>query len=157
MFNNEEDNVRLPDESFNDILIDNNLQSSFISDEENQLNIVIHNSIKEFDETQKMYDDYEKSILEEYENEKIKRKSQFSELLITLKKMSNYDTKIKSIYELLEPIIDSYILCYIDNYVFDKVNYDTIFEELKNIRLTKESFDYLKILLKCDSVSQDYI
>jgi hypothetical protein len=155
---NEEDNVRLPDESFNDILIDNNnLQSSFISDEENQINIVINNSIQEFNEIQRIYDDYEKSILEEYENEKIKRKSQFSELLIILKKMSNYESKIKSIYELLEPIIDSYILCYIDNYVFDKVNYDTIFEELKNIRLTKESFDYLKILLKCDSVSQDYI
>ena len=154
----EEDNVRLPDESFNDILIDNNnLQSSFISDEENQINIVINNSIQEFNEIQRIYDDYEKNILEEYENEKIKRKSQFSELLITLKKMSNYDTKINSIYELLEPIIDSYILCYIDNYVFDKVNYDTIFQELKNIRLTKESFDYLKILLKCDSVSQDYI
>ena len=96
---NEEDNVRLPDESFNDILIDNNnLQSSFISDEENQINIVINNSIQEFNEIQRIYDDYEKNILEEYENEKIKRKSQFSELLITLKKMSNYDTKINSIY-----------------------------------------------------------
>jgi hypothetical protein len=56
------------------------------------------------------------------------------------------DSQILKLYNIIEPMIDSYCACNIDIYECDKAMYDEIFSTLKTIRLTESELELFKNL-----------
>ena len=75
------------------------------------------------------------------------RKDQFSVFLFDLGKLIRFDKETKEIYEIIEPIIDSYCNQFIDKCELDEITYDRIFNELKGIRTNKKNIEHLANLL----------
>jgi hypothetical protein len=90
--------------------------------------------------------DYEKEIQKYFNEEKNNRKNIFNELLFKLKQLSNYDKEVEEIYNIIEPIIESYCEQAIQYYEVDKITYDRIFNILSSIRIDKE---VLKKIILC--------
>ena len=89
--------------------------------------------------------DYEKEIQKYFVEEKMRRKEIFNALLFKMKKISNYDKEVEDIYNIIEPIIESYCEQVIQYYEVDKVTYERIFNIVSSIRVEKEPLE--KIIL----------
>jgi hypothetical protein len=89
--------------------------------------------------------DYEKEIQKYFVEEKMRRKEIFNVLLFKMKKISNYDKEVEEIYNIIEPIIESYCEQVIQYYEVDKVTYERIFNIVSSIRVDKEPLE--KIIL----------
>jgi len=89
--------------------------------------------------------DYEKEIQKYFVEEKKRRKEIFNVLLFKMKKISNYDKEVEEIYNIIEPIIESYCEQVIQYYEVDKVTYERIFNIVSSIRVDKEPLE--KIIL----------
>jgi len=89
--------------------------------------------------------DYEKEIQKYFVEEKKRRKEIFNVLLFKMKKISNYDKEVEEIYNIIEPIIESYCEQVIQYYEVDKVTYERIFNIVSSIRIDKEPLE--KIIL----------
>jgi hypothetical protein len=89
--------------------------------------------------------DYEKEIQKYFVEEKMRRKEIFNVLLFKIKKISNYDKEVEEIYNIIEPIIESYCEQVIQYYEVDKVTYERIFNIVSSIRVDKEPLE--KIIL----------
>jgi len=89
--------------------------------------------------------DYEKEIQKYFVEEKMRRKEIFNVLLFKMKKISNYDKEVEEIYNIIEPIIESYCEQVIQYYEVDKVTYERIFNIVSSIRIDKEPLE--KIIL----------
>jgi NAD dependent epimerase/dehydratase family enzyme len=138
----EEDNIRTPDKIIEEQLIDDTR-----SDFEKQIDEAIHLSMKDINE-QRIYNmKYEEEILQEYMNETKNRKNIFQDFLINITKISKYDKEVKNIYEIIEPIIDSYISQYIEVCELDGETYDKIFNILSKIRHNELVFNTLKKII----------
>ena len=70
----------------------------------------------------------------------------FKDVLLKIKKIGMFDTKIMNFYNIIEPIIDSYFAGNIDIYECDIVMYNEIFNTLKTIRITESELDLFKKL-----------
>ena len=90
--------------------------------------------------------DYEKEIQKYFVEEKMRRKDTFNELLFKMKKISNYDKEVEEIYNIIEPIIESYCEQVIQYYEVDKVTYECIFSIISSIRINGEP---LKKIIQC--------
>ena len=64
-----------------------------------------------------------------------------------LQKIQNYDTVNTDTYSTIITIIEMYEMQYIDTYSLDEISYANIFNLVKTIRLTKEEYELLEILI----------
>jgi hypothetical protein len=155
-----EEEIRLPDNPIREILVNSNINydinynnayginynnynnyeniSIIPNDYDPELQLAINESIKEQEE-------YEKKQLEMLEKTRL-RVQTFKDVLFKIKKISMIDSQILKLYNIIEPMIDSYCACNIDIYECDKAMYDEIFSTLKTIRLTESELELFKNL-----------
>ena len=141
-FNDTEDNIRPPDEVKSEQLLEDTR-----SDFEKEIDEAIYLSIQDLREKQEISRKYEEQILKEYNEESNRRKEIFRDFLLSLNKISRFDKEIREIYEIIEPIIDSYCNQYIEICELDEKTYDKIFELLKKIRNNQSAFNLLKEII----------
>jgi hypothetical protein len=147
MFNFEEDeeNIRLPDEVKRETLIEDT-RSTF----QKEIDGAIYQSMLEHEEHAQQMADFETKIMYDSSLETENRKKQFACLLHDMDKVSRFDKQIKEIYNIIEPIIESYCFQFIINYEFDKITYEKIFTTLSTIRTNKKDIELLKtVIITC--------
>lgn len=144
-FNEIEDNIRPPDEVRSERLIEDN-RSEF----EKQIDEALYSSIEEFNKQKEFNDKYEEELKNDYLNKCKKRKETFEGFLFSLKKLIKYDKEIKEIYNIIEPIIDSYCSQYIEVCQLDPITFDKIFSVLSKTRTNKETIEILKTIILTD-------
>ena len=91
--------------------------------------------------------EFETRIMCESSLETDNRKKQFAGLLHDMDKVSRFDSQIKEIYNIIEPIIESYCFQFIHSYEFDKITYEKIFTTLSSIRTNKQGIELLKTVI----------
>jgi hypothetical protein len=132
-----QENIRSPDETKRETLLNNN--STFNEDEE--LNSVLLKSIQEEEE---YYDNQLNNI-----RELIKKRTPLIENInFTLKRIGTFDKNIQEIYELIEYIIDSYCGGTIDFYKYDQITYTKIMNGLAGIRFSSTEMDLLRQIIR---------
>jgi hypothetical protein len=92
-------------------------------------------------------DKFEEEIMNNYRCETTERREKFRDLLINMNKLLKFDKDIKEIYEIIEPIIDSYCSQYIEFVEFDSITYDKIFKVIGTIRTNKNNVELLKTII----------
>jgi hypothetical protein len=141
-YENNEQEIRPPDNPIREILVNNYYNNNIIpydyDEYDNELQLAFIESIKEQEE-------YEKKQLEMLEKTRL-RVQTFKDVLFKIKKISMIDSQILKLYNIIEPMIDSYCACNIDIYECDKAMYDEIFSTLKTIRLTESELELFKNL-----------
>ena len=55
-----------------------------------------------------------------------------------------FDKTFLEFYKIIGPLLDSYYACYMDIYECNKVMYDVIFTNLRNIRLSEFELELFK-------------
>ena len=164
---NENENIRPPDNTIREILVDygnSNYNINFDVSYNNYENIDYENiDYENIDIVPNDYDDYDESLQlaflesikeqEEYEKRQLEflektklRVQSFKDILLKIKKIGMIDKKISEFYNIIEQIIDSYCACNIDIYQCDKVMYNEIFGTLKTIRITESELELFKNL-----------
>jgi len=139
---NYDDNIRTPDEVKRETL-----QQDTRSEYEKQIEEAINLSSMEYRENEIINKRFEEEIIANYYKISNERKEQFREFLFDLGKLIRFDKETKEIYEIIEPIIDSYCNQFIENCELDKVTYERIFKGLKGIRTNKKNIELLANLL----------
>lgn len=144
IFEESEDDIRLPDEVKRETLIENiDIRSSF----EKQIDEALFQSMQEHTEYKKKMEEFETSIIIESFQETENRKKMFASLLHDIVKVSKFDAQIKGIYNTIQPIIESYCAQFIINYEFDDITYEKIFTTLSTIRTNKNNIELLKTII----------
>ena len=144
-FEEEENNIRLPDEVKRETLLEDT-RSSF----QKEIDAAVYQSMLEQEEYANNMTEFETRIMCESSLETDNRKKQFACLLHELDKVSRFDNQIKEIYNIIEPIIESYCFQFIHNYEFDKITHDKIFTTLYSIRTNKQDIELLKtVIITC--------
>lgn len=92
----------------------------------------------------------EEEIINNYNAETKRRTDLFKTLLFDLNKLIRFDKDIKEIYDIIEPIINSYCFQYIETVELDAITYDKIFKVLCGIRTNKNNIELLRSILNCD-------
>ena len=141
-FNDTQDNIRPPDEVRSEQLLEDTR-----SDFEKEIDEAIYLSYQDIREKQELSRKYEEQILKEYNEENNRRKDIFRDLLQSLNKISRFDKEIREIYEIIDPIIDSYCSQYIKICELDEKTYNKIFGLLKKIRNNQLVFNLLKEII----------
>ena len=139
-FDNEE--IRPPDEVKRERLIDDN-RCEF----QKQMDEALYLSLQEIKQQEEISRQYEEKIIKIYNDEIQKRKETFINLLMDLNKLIKFDKDIKEIYEIIEPIIESYCAHYTEIIELDDVTYEKIFKVLGTIRTNKNNIELLKTIL----------
>jgi len=143
-FNNDDDNIRKPD----DIKIDNLLEESAFLSEDQEINMAILASIQDCKNYQKQQDEFENDIVEKYNVAREEREKQFQPFCNSLKKLAKYDKKIEEIVEIVNAIIDSYCLGIFQHCEIDGETYNKIFGELASVRVDKNAVELLKTIVQ---------
>ena len=138
----DEDEVRQPD-----CVIREALQEDNRSEYQKQIDEAIYLSSMDFCEQQKQQKRYEEEIIANYYIICNERKEKFREILFDLNKLIRFDKDIKEVYEIIEPIIESYCNQIIEFCELDGLTYDKIFKSLKGVRTNKKNIEYLQTLL----------
>jgi hypothetical protein len=136
---NEDDNIRRPDKVKRERLLDDTR-----SDFERQLDEALYISLQELKESEEKNKLYEDEIYSNYLCETTRRRELFRELLFDLRKLIKFDKEIKEIYEIIEPIIESYCGQFIDCFEADEETYNRIFDVLGTIRTNKNNIELCK-------------
>ena len=144
--NNYEDyedyNVRPPDESINEQLLEDTR-----NDFEKQIDEAIYLSRQEIIDNQIQNTEFETKLLQNYKEETKRRTDIFKEFLFNLNKIGKFDKEIREIYYIVDPIIESYCNQLITSYEFDTETYDKIFNSIKKIRMNEEILNILKTII----------
>lgn len=141
--NMDDDNfVRPPDKTISEQLIEDNR-----SDYEREIDEAIYLSIRDFELQQSNNLEYEKKILQNYENEKLKRKEEIDEILFVINKLSKFDNDYKEIYNIIEPILELYCSQNINNCYLDNITYHKIITLLEKTRINKLKLENLKRII----------
>jgi len=151
-----EEIIREPDKSYNEKLIEQEINEELNQktkencSAEDEIEIALNLSIKEYLEINEENDKYEKSCINDYENEIKYREKKFEKLLKDLQRLSIFDKSIKKLYEILEPIILNYIYNLDQNIIntLDNENINYIIKNLKTIRIDKDILDLLLNILE---------
>lgn len=139
---NSEDNIRQPDAIVSEQLMEDN-RSLF----EKQMDEAMYLSMQELSQQRDMNRQYEERLLKEYASETIRRNELFKDFMFNLAKIGKFDKEIREIYEILDPIIESYCGQYIATCELDEASYDNIFNTLKKIRNNQQALDALKTII----------
>jgi hypothetical protein len=141
-FNDIDDNIRPPDESFNERLLEDT-RTEF----EKQIDDAIYISMQEMNKQQDINKQYEDLIINNYTDETNRRTGIFKEFLVNIHKIGKFDKEVREIYDIIDPIIESYCSQYIEVCELDEQTYDKIFNILKKIRNNQIVFDTLKTII----------
>ena len=90
---------------------------------------------------------YEEDLINEHNKITSERKNLFRGFLFDLNKLTRLDKDMKEIYEIIEPIIDSYCAQYINQCEIDTITHDRIFKVIGNVRTDKNAIELLKNIL----------
>ena len=145
-FNNNDydydDDIRNADEARSELL-----QQDTRTEYEKQIEEAINLSSMEYREKEIKNEMFEEEIIANYYKISNERRDLFREFLFDLGKLIRFDKETKEIYEIIEPIIESYCNQIIDNWELDEITYDRIFKALKSIRTNKKNIERLANLL----------
>lgn len=139
---NDDDFVRAPDKVKREALMEDNR-----SEYQKQMDEALYLSFQEFKQQDDINRKYEEEILNEHLKIINDRKDLFGGLLFDLNKLIRLDKDVKEIYEIIEPIIDSYCAQCINICEIDSVTYDRIFKVIGNIRTNKNAVELLKKII----------
>jgi hypothetical protein len=137
-----DDDIRNADEARSELL-----QQDTRTEYEKQIEEAINLSSMEYREKEIKNEMFEEEIIANYYKVSNERRDLFREFLFDLGKLIRFDKETKEIYEIIEPIIDSYCNQFIENYELDEVTYDRIFKALKGIRTNRKNIEHLANLL----------
>ena len=140
-----DDDIRPPDEVIRGQLIEDNKSNS-----DKEIEEAINLSLQELNKEKINQIEYEIEIMNNYTNEVNRRKEIFKDFLFHLNKISKFDKEISAIYDIIEPIIESYCNQMIDKCELDKITYDKIFNTIKNIRNSKLVIEVLRTIIIFD-------
>lgn len=137
-----DDNIRDPDS-----IVSNQLLEDTRSDFEKEMDEAIYLSYQDLREKQELTRKYEEQLLKDYNEETTKRKKNFEKFLFDLNKISKIDKEIRGIYDIIDPIIESYCSQCINNCEVDIETHEKIFNLLSKIRTDKVAIDFLKTII----------
>ena len=138
----EDEEVRAPDEVKREQLMNDN-RCEF----QKQMDEALYLSLQEIKLQQEISSKYEEEIIKNYHNEINERREKFGGLLLDINKLIRFDKDIKEIYEIIEPIIESYCNQYIEYVELDVDTYDKIFKVIGTIRTNKKNLENLKTII----------
>ena len=142
LINHYDEEIRSPDEVKRERLIQDN-RCEF----QKQMDEALYLSLQEIKQQEEISQNYEEEIIKNFYNELQKRKDSFSNLLMDLNRLIKFDKDIKEIYEIIEPIIDSYCNQYIEVVELDLITYEKIFKVIVTVRTDKKNIELLKTIL----------
>ena len=147
--NNEinDDNIRPPDDVVSEQLLEDT-RSNF----EKEIDEALYLSFQDMREKEDLSRKYEEQILKDYNEETFKRKQIFEKFLFDLNKISKIDKEIREIYDIIDPIIESYCSQFINKCEFDIETYEKIFKLLGKIRTDKVAVEFLKTVILKDEI-----
>ncbi len=144
--------VRQPDEYYSETLCHGYNDS--------ELDLAINMSLEEQFEKNKIEIAIEKSILEGIQMEKqkeldekqkrIDKRNKYKELLLRIKRVGFYDTKLKDFYEIIRNMIDEICERNNESYKVDDSLFSFLTGTLKTIRLTNEDKELISNLFILD-------
>ena len=143
-----EEDIRPPDKTKREKLLQNNRNKYNESNEyDKDLSDALDQSLQLYQNEVQKYEDFEKKILEEQKLEIQKRKHLIRTILFEFNRIKKYDKKLNELFEIIEPILDSY--CNLEFYqcTLDKQTYNTIFNGLTKTRI---NIDILMSIIKCE-------
>jgi hypothetical protein len=144
-----DDNIRAPDSVINEQLIQQDNRSPY----DNEIEEAIYLSLQESQSTSVLNeenDKYEEELIQQYKKETEERKNIFAKLLFEMNRLSRIDKEVKEVYEMVEPIIESYCNQMIEVCELDDKTYEKIFHIISKIRINVQNIELLKsIILKC--------
>lgn len=138
----EDDNIRPPDEVVRETLLEDTR-----SDFEKQIDEAMYLSMQEIRQESEINRQYEEQLLKDYADETKRRVNLFKNFMANMTKLSRFDQEVREIYNILDPIIESYCGQYFETCVLDQQTYDKIFDTLKKIRNDQQAFDTLKTII----------
>ena len=141
-FNDLDNNVRPADEVFKEQLVEDDR-----SDFEKEVDEALRISLEEAISLNDLNDNFEKEIIQKFEQKKIERKEVFAKFLLDLNRIIRLDKDVKDIYEIIEPIIEGYCNHFIEICEFDGETYDKIFKVLSTVRTDRKCVDILKTII----------
>ena len=142
MDNFQEDNIRSPDEVVREKLLEDTR-----SDFEKELDEAMYLSIQEINKQLYINNQYEEQLLKDYASETKKRSNLFKNFIANLTRLCGFDKEVREIYNILDPIIESYCGQIIETCELDGETYDKIFNTLKKIRNDQQVIDILKTII----------
>jgi hypothetical protein len=147
-FDDYEDNIRPPDDVISEQLLEDTR-----SDYEKQIDEAIYLSCQEMREKEMLSIKYEEQLVNDYNEETNKRKQTFEKFLFDLHKVSKIDKEIREIFDIIEPIIESYCSQYINICELDLETYEKIFKLLSKVRTDKSALELLRTIILKDEFS----
>lgn len=144
-FNDNEDNIRPPDDVISDQLLEDTR-----NEYEKQIDEALILSLNDIRDTRNLNKKYEERLIKDYNEETTKRTQNFEKFLFNLNKVGKIDKEVREIYEIIEPIIDSYCNQYINKCELDVETYEKIFKLLGKVRTDKVALELLKTIILKD-------
>lgn len=138
----QEDNIRPPDEVVRETLLEDNRD-----DYQKQIDEAMYLSMQEMNQQRDINLQYEEQLLKDYASETKRRVELFKNFMANMTKLSKFDKEVREIYNILDPIIESYCGQYFQTCELDGETYDKIFDTLKKIRNDQQAFDTLKTII----------
>ena len=138
----EDDNIRPPDEVVRETLLEDTR-----SDFEKQMDEAMYLSMQEMKQQREINEQYEEQLLKNYADETKRRINLFKNFMANMTKLCKFDNEVREIYNILDPIIESYCGLYFETCELDGGTYDKIFDTLKKIRNDQQALDTLKTII----------
>jgi len=140
--NNSEDNIRKPDEVVRETLLEDNRDNY-----QKQIDEAMYLSMQEMNQEREINHQYEEKLLKDYADETNRRVNLFKNFMANMTKLCKFDNEVREIYNILDPIIESYCGQFIETCELDQQTYHKIFDILKKIRNDQQAFDTLKTII----------
>jgi len=144
-----DENIRTPDSIINEQLIqeqEQDLEMSYNKDIEEAIYLSFQET-KQSDILNEENEKYEEQLIQQFQKETIERKKKFSQILFTMERLIKIDKEVNEVYEIIEPIIESYCNQMIEVCELDKKTYEKIFYIISKIRLNITNIDLLKTII----------
>jgi hypothetical protein len=141
--NADDEQIRPPDEVISERLVEDTR-----CDFQKQMDEALRLSMQEVINQEKMNQAYEDEIVNNYLKETTERREKFGKLLMDISKLIKFDTKIKEVFEIIDPIIFTYCEQHIEIWETDEETYEKIFKNLSTIRTDKTAIEILKTIIR---------
>ncbi len=136
------DEIREPDSVISEQLLNDN-RTEF----QKQMDEAMYISLQEIKKYEELNQKYENELIQQYVEETTRRKELFTSFLFDLNRLMKLDKEVREIYQIIEPIIDSYCSQIIQICELDEETYKKIFNLLGKIRVNKVGLEILKNII----------
>jgi len=136
------DEIREPDEVIREQLIEDT-RCEF----QKQMDEAMYLSMQEAIQQEKVFQEFEEQVINDYLRETTSRKELFQKLFIDINKLVKFDKDIKEVYEIIDPVIENYCQKYIEIWETDEETYSKIFKTLSTIRTDKTAIERLRTII----------